>query len=80
MVWTLSAVLLFAVSAAALSRTKPSAGAVVVKPGVSKSGWFTSIGDAVNSLPNDTSAQTVFIYPGTYHEHVNISRPGPVTV
>jgi hypothetical protein len=35
---------------------------------------------AVNSLPNDSSSRTIFIYPGTYNEVVKISRSGPLTV
>jgi pectinesterase len=43
-------------------------------------GEYSTIGAAVNALPNDTSTQTVFIYPGTYPEQVNVSRVGPTTV
>ncbi|KAJ7776826.1 carbohydrate esterase family 8 protein [Mycena maculata] len=34
---------------------------------------------AVNSLPDDGSAQAIFIYPNTYSEQVIISRTGQVT-
>ena len=80
MVWISSALFLFVAHVAAFSRTKPPLGSVVVKQGTQTSGWFSTVGDALNSLPDDTSSQTVFIYPGTYEEHVNISRSGPVTV
>jgi pectinesterase len=33
--------------------------------------------DAVWALPNDTSSQTIFIYPGTYKGQVVLWRPGP---
>jgi pectinesterase len=35
---------------------------------------------AVNSLPNDSSARTIFIFPGTYTEQVNVTRAGPLTI
>ncbi|KAJ7069251.1 pectin lyase fold/virulence factor [Mycena amicta] len=60
--------------------TQPPTGAVIVNPHTVAPGEFTSVGDAVNSLPADTSPQVVFIYPGVYIKQVNISRPGPVTI
>lgn len=35
---------------------------------------------AINSLPNDSSSRTIFIYPGTYTEAVLITRSGTLTV
>ncbi|KAJ7483581.1 putative pectin methylesterase [Mycena latifolia] len=61
------------------SRTTPPAGAVVVK-NPAASGQFSTIQAAVNSLPNDSSARTIFIFPGTYSEQVSITRVGPTTI
>jgi len=65
---------------ASAARTSPPAGAKVVRAGTSNSGEFATLSAAVNSLPNDGSSQTIFIYPGTYAEQVYISRSGPLTV
>ncbi|KAF9483693.1 pectin lyase-like protein [Pholiota conissans] len=62
------------------SRTSPPSGAVVVRPSNPGAGEFTSIQAAVNSLPNDSSSRTIFIFPGTYSEQVVISRSGPLTI
>ena len=64
----------------AASRTQPSAGSVIVRAGTTTSGEFQTVSGAVNSLPNDNSSTTIFIYPGTYTEQVVITRPGPLTV
>ena len=69
---------LFNIGSAA--RTSPPAGAKVVRAGTSNPGEFATLSAAVNSLPNDGSSQTTFIYPGTYAEQVYISRSGPLTV
>ncbi|KAJ6606939.1 carbohydrate esterase family 8 protein [Mycena sp. CBHHK59/15] len=61
------------------SRTSPPSGAVVVK-NPAASGQFSTIQAAVNSLPNDSSARTIFIFPGTYNEQVSITRLGPTTI
>ncbi|KAJ7693169.1 carbohydrate esterase family 8 protein [Mycena rosella] len=61
------------------SRTTPPAGAVQVK-NPAASGQFSTIQAAVNSLPNDSSARTIFIFPGTYSEQVSITRVGPTTI
>ncbi|KAF8158034.1 carbohydrate esterase family 8 protein [Crassisporium funariophilum] len=64
-----------------ISRTSPPAGAIVVHSGVTPSaGVFSTVSSAVNSLPNDSTARTIFIFPGTYTEQVNITRPGPLTI
>ncbi|TLD07593.1 hypothetical protein PgNI_10218 [Pyricularia grisea] len=39
---------------------------------------FTTVQDAVRSLPNDTSAQAILIGAGKYTEQVNVTRPGPL--
>ena len=46
------------------SRTSPPSGAVVVRPSNPGAGEFTSVQAAVNSLPNDSSSRTIFIFPG----------------
>ncbi|KAF9529465.1 pectin lyase fold/virulence factor [Crepidotus variabilis] len=62
------------------SRTSPPAGAKIVRAGTSTSGEYSTFAAAVAALPNDSSSQTIFIYPGTYTGQVNIQRSGPVTV
>jgi len=62
------------------SRTSPPSGAVVVRQSGATSGQFTTVQAAVNSLPNDSSSRTIFIYPGTYNEVITISRSGPLTI
>ncbi|KAJ7600544.1 carbohydrate esterase family 8 protein [Mycena floridula] len=65
--------------AGAGARTSPPLGAVTVSE-ATISADFTSIQAAVNSLPNDTSSQIVFIYPGTYFEQVSVARSGKTTI
>lgn len=62
------------------SRTSPPVGAVIVRAGTATSGEFQTISGAVNSLPNDGSSRSIFVYPGNYTEQVSITRPGPLTV
>ncbi|KAK1233364.1 hypothetical protein PQX77_003473 [Marasmius sp. AFHP31] len=64
----------------AASRTSPPSGAIVVRPGTTTSGEFKTIQSAVNSLPNDSSSRSIFLYPGTYTEQVYITRSGPLTI
>ncbi|KAJ6609088.1 pectinesterase [Mycena sp. CBHHK59/15] len=66
--------------AKAASRTSPPSGALVVRKGSTASGEFASITAALNSLPNDSSSRSVFIYPGTYAEQIDITRSGPLTI
>ncbi|KIK03677.1 carbohydrate esterase family 8 protein [Laccaria amethystina LaAM-08-1] len=61
-------------------RTQPPAGSVIVRAGTTTSGEFQTVSGAVNSLPNDNSTATIFMYPGTYTEQVVITRPGPLTI
>ncbi|PPQ64160.1 hypothetical protein CVT24_008795 [Panaeolus cyanescens] len=44
------------------------------------SGMFTTIMSAVSALPDDNSARSIFVYPGTYNEQVNITRSGPLNI
>ncbi|KAF5630517.1 pectinesterase [Fusarium sp. NRRL 52700] len=61
--------------------TTPPKGAVIVSVGGEKSGSYSTLTDALNSLPKDSTPQTIFIYAGTYEEQVPaINRPGPVTI
>ncbi|KAF8624396.1 hypothetical protein AX15_005880 [Amanita polypyramis BW_CC] len=62
------------------SRTSPPSGAVVVRAGTTGEGEYSTITAALNSLPNDNSSCSIFIYPGTYKEQLFISRPGGLTI
>lgn len=62
------------------SRTSPPAGALVVRYESPGSGEFANISSALMALPNDNSAQIIFIFPGTYAEQIKITRLGPLTV
>jgi hypothetical protein len=61
-------------------RTLPPKGAAVVRAGTKITGEYATIGAALAALPADNSTQSVFIYPGTYAEQVNITRGGPTKV
>ncbi|KAH8680737.1 pectinesterase family protein [Xylariales sp. PMI_506] len=39
---------------------------------------FSTIQDAIASLPNDNSTQYILIAPGNYTEQLNVTRPGPL--
>ncbi|RKK08213.1 hypothetical protein BFJ68_g16901 [Fusarium oxysporum] len=61
--------------------TTPPKDAVLVSVGGEKPGSYSSLTDALKSLPKDSTSQVIFIYPGTYEEQVpSINRPGPVTI
>ncbi|KAK0195128.1 pectin methyl esterase [Armillaria mellea] len=67
----LSCYLLFLVPfTLAVSRTSPPDGAVVVRQSGTESGEYSTINAAVATL---SGGETIFIYPGTYEEQVNIS-------
>ncbi|KAJ7135852.1 carbohydrate esterase family 8 protein [Mycena epipterygia] len=61
-------------------RTAPPDGAVIVRGSGTQAGEFSTIQAAVTSLPADTSAQVIFVYPGTYTEQVRLTRTGNVTM
>ncbi|KAJ6608272.1 carbohydrate esterase family 8 protein [Mycena sp. CBHHK59/15] len=61
-------------------RTAPPDGAVIVRGSGTQAGEFSTIQAAVTSLPADTSAQVIFVYPGTYREQVHITRTGNLTM
>ena len=63
-----------------MSGSVPPPDAVLVASDSPVKGAFTSLSAALASLPNDTTPQTIFIYPGSYMEQFNINRPGPVTI
>lgn len=63
------------------SGSVPPEGAVVVSTDSSQNATFTSIAAALASLPQDSTNQTVFIYPGTYNEQIpSVNRPGAVRI
>ncbi|KAH7148253.1 pectin lyase fold/virulence factor [Dactylonectria macrodidyma] len=63
------------------SGTEPPAGAVLVSVDGSVDGSYSSLTDALASLPSDSSTQIIFMYAGTYNEQVpSISRSGPVMI
>ncbi|KAJ7655432.1 pectinesterase [Mycena rosella] len=66
--------------ALAASRTTPPSGAIIVRKGTTASGEFATLTAALNSLPNDSSARSIFIFPGTYAEQIDITRSGPLTI
>lgn len=56
------------------SRTTPPTGAFIVRSGTTSSSEYASLTEAVAALPSGTSAVTIFMYPGTYSEQVDITR------
>ncbi|KAF7557772.1 hypothetical protein G7Z17_g384 [Cylindrodendrum hubeiense] len=64
------------------ARTQPASGAVVVDGSGAYKGSFSTIGEAVATLKNDTlDEQSIFVLPGTYKEQVYISPlAGPLKV
>ena len=71
----------FALADSKNERITPSRGAIVVDASGKLQNSYRNISAAVNALTNTTSAQTIYIAPGTYTEQVYI-RPltGPLTV
>lgn len=63
------------------SGTEPPAGAVLVSVDASVDGSYSSLTDALASLPSDSSTQVIFMYAGTYNEQVpTVNRAGPVMI
>ncbi|KAJ5154667.1 Pectinesterase catalytic [Penicillium coprophilum] len=54
-------------------------GTLIVSP-TSNHASHKTIQSAINSLPDDTTPQTILILAGTYIEQVNITRSGPITL
>ncbi|KAJ7262945.1 pectin methyl esterase [Mycena rebaudengoi] len=74
MLFPIFALLSFLPLAFAVSRTTPPAGAIVVRQTSAGSGEFTTINAALASF-SGTAARSIFIFPGTYNEQVNITHP-----
>ncbi|KAI6873217.1 pectin methylesterase [Hortaea werneckii] len=47
---------------------------------VGKDEKFTSVQDAVLSLPNNTTPYTILVLPGDYREQINVTRQGPLSL
>ncbi|RHZ67191.1 putative pectin methylesterase [Aspergillus thermomutatus] len=63
------------------SGTTPPVGAVIVSQGGSVNDSYSNLTAALAALPNDSSTQIIFMYPGTYNEQVpSINRNGPVQI
>ncbi|PYH82409.1 pectin lyase-like protein [Aspergillus uvarum CBS 121591] len=63
------------------SGTVPPAGAVLVSPDGAVNGSYSSLTDALASLPDDSSTQIIFMYAGSYNEQVpSVDRDGPVMI
>ncbi|KAK0211910.1 carbohydrate esterase family 8 protein [Armillaria fumosa] len=62
------------------SRTSAPSGAVIVRGSGTKSGEYSTVQAAVDSLPDDGTEQVIFIYAGTYSEQVYIDRNGQTTI
>lgn len=61
------------------SGTVPPQFAVLVSTNGDINGSYSNITAALASLPNDSTNQTIFIYPGSYNEQLpSINRPGAV--
>lgn len=41
---------------------------------------FRTIQNAILSLPNDNTSQTILVLPGNYTEQLNVTRKGPITL
>ena len=63
------------------SGTVPPTGAVLVDVSGTVDGAYRNLTDALDSLPDDSSTQIIFMYAGTYDEQVpSINRDGPVMI
>ncbi|KAJ5768736.1 Pectinesterase catalytic [Penicillium odoratum] len=63
------------------SGTKPPTGAILVSVSAKIDKSYSSLTEALKSLPSDGSLQVIFIYEGTYHEQVpTIDRDGPIKI
>lgn len=41
---------------------------------------FTTIQDAISSIPDDTTSYTILVLPGDYIEQLNVTRSAPLTI
>ncbi|PYH40108.1 putative pectin methylesterase [Aspergillus saccharolyticus JOP 1030-1] len=63
------------------SGTVPPSGAVLVSPGGTVNGSYSTLTDALASLPDDSTTQIIFMYAGSYDEQVpSVNRDGPVMI
>ncbi|CZT13450.1 related to pectin methylesterase [Rhynchosporium agropyri] len=62
------------------SGTIPPTGAILVSVGGLIENSFSDLTSALASLPADATPQTIFLYPGSYTEQVQVNRKGSVTV
>ncbi|KAJ7686228.1 carbohydrate esterase family 8 protein [Mycena rosella] len=76
----LISLLVFCAKISAQPRTVPPDAAVIVRGSGTQTGEFHTIQAAVASLPGDSSAQVIFVYPGTYTEQVHLTRAGNLTM
>lgn len=61
------------------SGSVPPQFAVIVSVNGEVNGSYSNVTAALASLPNDSTNQTIFIYPGSYNEQLpSINRPGAV--
>lgn len=69
-----------------ISRTQCQASGIHCPPGTiivsatDKHADYTTIQSAIESLPDDTSSQTILILSGSYTEQLNVTRAGPLTL
>ncbi|CAI7616505.1 unnamed protein product [Penicillium glandicola] len=52
----------------------------IIVSATSKKASHTTVQSAIDSLPDDSTPQTILILAGTYTEQVNITRSGPITL
>ncbi|KAJ7643255.1 carbohydrate esterase family 8 protein [Mycena rosella] len=76
----LIALLVFCAGISAQPRTVPPDAAVIVRGSGTQTGEFHTIQAAFASLPSDSSAQVIFLYPWTYTEQVHLTRAGNLTM
>ncbi|KUF86945.1 hypothetical protein AM588_10002377 [Phytophthora nicotianae] len=63
------------------ARITPSPGAIVVDSMGAYNGSFRTLAEGVSNLANTTEEQTIFLYPGVYHEQVFITPlAGPLVL
>ncbi|ETK71928.1 hypothetical protein L915_20894, partial [Phytophthora nicotianae] len=63
------------------ARITPSPGAIVVDSMGAHKGSFRTLAEGVSNLANTTEEQTIFLYPGVYHEQVFITPlAGPLVL
>ncbi|KAH8668450.1 pectin lyase fold/virulence factor [Xylariales sp. PMI_506] len=61
------------------ARTSAPSGCLSVKSGTTTSGWYSTIGAALDSLSGSGDA-CIFIYSGTYSEQLRIDYAGALTI